>query len=104
RRRLNEAFTRSGLDWVAYGEFSGFKLLPGYRGPRPAGGDFVPYGGGLARLGGPRDGRLVDAVPPGGLVAGGGPPGPGGVGGAGVERTAAAAAGSVDLLRAEGLA
>src|SRR5262249_19845668 len=47
RRKLNEVFASTGAAWVAYGEFSGFKLLPGYQGPRPAGDDFVPYDGNL---------------------------------------------------------
>src|SRR2546423_527996 len=45
RQRLNAMFQERGHDWVAYREFSAFKLLPGYEGPRPARGDFVPYGG-----------------------------------------------------------
>src|SRR5437660_1280658 len=45
RQRLNELFAERDWDWVAYGEFSGFRLLPGYRGSRPNGDDFVPYGG-----------------------------------------------------------
>jgi glutamate-1-semialdehyde 2,1-aminomutase len=109
RRRLNEAFARSGLDWVAYGEFSGFKLLPGYRESRPAGDDFVPYGGDLSQLQGPRDMRLVHAFRRAMLLHGVDLPGLGGMTTAAhtdadVERTAAAAAGSVDLLRAEGMA
>src|SRR5207237_665078 len=61
RRRLNEAFASRGLDWVAYGEFSGLKLLPGYRGPRPAGDDFVPYDGDPARLEGAKKAGQVHA-------------------------------------------
>jgi glutamate-1-semialdehyde 2,1-aminomutase len=45
RQGLNELFANRELPWVAYGEFSGFKLLPGYAGPRPAGDDFIPHGG-----------------------------------------------------------
>jgi glutamate-1-semialdehyde 2,1-aminomutase len=109
RRRCNEAFARSGVDWVAYGEFSGFKLLPGYRGPRPAGDDFVPYGGDPARLGAAKDVRLVHAFRRAMLLHGVDLPGLGGMTTAAhteadVERTAAAAAASADLLRGEGLA
>ena len=44
--------------WVAYGDFSMFRLLPNYHGPRPAeaAGDddgLVPYGGDLNKLDGP---------------------------------------------------
>ena len=50
RRRLNQLFVERGVDWVAYGRFSGFKLLTGYRGQRPASDDFVPDDGNLAKL------------------------------------------------------
>ncbi|HMC66328.1 MAG TPA: aminotransferase class III-fold pyridoxal phosphate-dependent enzyme, partial [Gemmataceae bacterium] len=42
RQKLNALFAQRDCDWVAYGEFSGFKLLPGYDGPRPTGDDFIP--------------------------------------------------------------
>jgi glutamate-1-semialdehyde 2,1-aminomutase len=45
RQRLNELFAAQDVPWVAYGQFSGFKLLPGYSGPRPSSDDFVPYAG-----------------------------------------------------------
>src|SRR5262245_60406563 len=61
RQELNALFMRRRLDWVAYGEFSGFKLLPGYDGPRPGGDDFVPYGGDAERIERPTDRRLVHA-------------------------------------------
>ena len=35
RQRLNALFQTLGVDWVVYGEFSGFKLLPRYQGPPP---------------------------------------------------------------------
>ena len=59
RQRLNALFAERGDPWVAYGEFSGFKLLPGYQGPRPAGDDFIPYGGALDKLDGPKNARLT---------------------------------------------
>src|SRR5262249_31050530 len=59
RQRLNDLFARRGAAWVAYGEFSGFKLLSGYRGPRPEGDDFVPYNGNPSKL---------DARAPAGMV------------------------------------
>src|SRR5262249_58710324 len=61
RARLNALFAERGLDWVSYGEFSAVKLLPGYQSTRPAGDDFVPYGGDHRRLEGPKDRRLVHA-------------------------------------------
>jgi glutamate-1-semialdehyde 2,1-aminomutase len=108
RLRLNEAFAARGLDWVAYGEFSGFKLLPSYRGPRPDGEGFVPYGGDWARLGVARDARLVHAFRRAMLLHGVDLPGLGGMTTAAhtdadVDRTAVAAAASADLLWKEGL-
>lgn len=35
RRKLNTLFAERNVNWIAYGEFSGFKLLAGYDGPRP---------------------------------------------------------------------
>src|SRR5207237_7936581 len=43
-------FAERNADWVIYGEFSGFRILPGYRGPRPEDDTFVPYGGDPDRL------------------------------------------------------
>lgn len=61
RQKLNALFAARGAAWIAYGEFSGFKLLPGYQGPAPADDDFIPYGGSLEKLGGPIDSRLMYA-------------------------------------------
>lgn len=59
RRQLNELFARRDLPWVCYGEFSFFRLIPGYRGPRPTSDDFIPFGGSFEELERPRDPRLV---------------------------------------------
>jgi glutamate-1-semialdehyde 2,1-aminomutase len=108
RLRLNELFARRGDAWVAYGEFSGFKLVPGYQGPRPADDDFLPYGGALERLDGPRDRRLTQAFRQGMLLHGVDLPGLGGMTTAAhteadVDHTVEAVAGTLDLLREEGL-
>lgn len=58
RRLLNEMFAQRGYDWICYGDFSGWRLVPGYRGPRPDADDFVPYNGELAQLDAPRNARL----------------------------------------------
>lgn len=50
RRRFNELFANHGADWVCYGEFSRFSLVPNYKGPRPEGDDFVPFDGNYERL------------------------------------------------------
>jgi glutamate-1-semialdehyde 2,1-aminomutase len=109
RQKLNALFTERGVDWVAYGEFSGIKLLTGYQGPRPASDDFVPYGGAVDKLDGPRNARLVHAFRRGMLLHGVDLPGLGGMTTmthteADIEQTVAAVAGTLDLLREEGMA
>jgi glutamate-1-semialdehyde 2,1-aminomutase len=109
RERLNALFTDRGERWVAYGSFSGFRLVPGYDGPRPEGDDFVPYGGSLEKLDAPADRRLVQAFRQGMLLHGVDVFGLGGMttavhSAADVEQTVAAVAGTLDLLREEGLA
>jgi glutamate-1-semialdehyde 2,1-aminomutase len=108
RRRLNELFERRGIDWVVYGEFSGFKFLPRYSGPRPEDGSFVPYQGAAERLEAPVDRRLVHLFRCGMLLGGVDLPGLGGMTTAAhserdVARTVEAVAGTLELLAAEGL-
>jgi glutamate-1-semialdehyde 2,1-aminomutase len=43
RQRLNALFAEKNVDWVAYGEFSTIRILPGYKGPRPTSDRFIPY-------------------------------------------------------------
>jgi glutamate-1-semialdehyde 2,1-aminomutase len=50
RQRLNSTFESRQANWIAYGEFSGWKLLTDYRGPRPTGDDFIPYDGDIEKL------------------------------------------------------
>ena len=106
RRRLNELFAERDADWIAYGEFSMFRLLPNYRGPRPDGDDFIPYNGDLNELDGPRDVRLTHAVRQGMLLNGVDLFGLGGMTTAAhteedVERTVTAVAAMLDLLDGE---
>jgi glutamate-1-semialdehyde 2,1-aminomutase len=108
RRRLNELFERRSLDWLAYGEFSGFRLLTGYRGPRPEDDAFVPYGGALDRLDGPVPPRLHHGFRVAMLLHGIDLWGLSGMltaahSEADVEATVAALDGALDLLRQEGL-
>ena len=107
RQGLNQLFTERGWDWVAYGEFSMVRLLPGYSGPHPQGDDFIPYGGSFDRLDGPREVRLIHAFRRGMLLHGVDLPGLGGMTTAAhtaedVERTVVAVAGTLAALRAEG--
>lgn len=109
RQKLNEVFAAQDLPWVCYGEFSGFKLVPDYQGPRPTSDDFVPYGGALDRLEGPRDRRLVHAFRCAMLLNGVDLPGLAGMTTAAhteadIDRAASAVAAALDLLREEGLA
>lgn len=58
RNRLNARFTEAKIPWVAYIDFSMFKLVPNYHGPRPTEAQhdddgFIPYDGDLNRLDGP---------------------------------------------------
>ena len=45
RGRLNRLFENEGVNWIAYGEFSGIKILPEYDGPRSSSDDFIPCNG-----------------------------------------------------------
>lgn len=108
RQRLNALFAERDIPWVVYGEFSGFKLLPGYQGPRPTSDDFIPYDGALDKLAGAKDPRLAHAFRQGMLLHGVDLWGLTGMTTAAhteadVEQTVAAVAGTLDLLREEGL-
>jgi glutamate-1-semialdehyde 2,1-aminomutase len=107
RQRLNALFAERDLPWVAYGEFSSFRVLPGYRGPRPAGDDFIPFGGDVGKLS-TRDARVTSAFRQGMVLHGVDLPGLAGMTTAAhteadVEQTVAAVAGTVEMLREEGL-
>jgi glutamate-1-semialdehyde 2,1-aminomutase len=67
RNGLNELFESRGWPWVAYGDFSMVRIVPGYRGERPRSdaGDnngLVPYGGDLNALDGPKNMKQVYAM------------------------------------------
>jgi glutamate-1-semialdehyde 2,1-aminomutase len=107
RQQLNALFAERADSWAAYGEFSGFRLLPDYHGPRPEGGDFLPYQGDPDRLDVPRPARLTHAFRQGMLLHGVDLPGLSGMVSAAhteadVEHTVAAVAASLDLLKGEG--
>jgi glutamate-1-semialdehyde 2,1-aminomutase len=109
RKRLNDLFAAQGERWIAYGEFSGFRLLPNYDGPRPDSDDFIPFGGDIHRLDGPRDRRVVHAFRQAMLLHGVDLSGLGGMTtaahtAADIEQTVAAVTAALTLLRAEGLA
>jgi glutamate-1-semialdehyde 2,1-aminomutase len=108
RQHLNALFSARGLPWVAYGDFSAFKLLPGFDGAPPKGDDFIPYGGDPARFEGGPGARLAHAFRCGMLLHGVDLPGLGGMttaahSEADVEQTVDAVAATIELLQAEGL-
>jgi glutamate-1-semialdehyde 2,1-aminomutase len=109
RRELNAMFAASGVDWAAYGEFSGVKLLPRYQGPRPSGDSFVPYEGDLHRLEGTKNTALTHAFRCGMILNGVDLPGLAGMTTAAhteedVTKTVEAVAATIELLREDGLA
>jgi glutamate-1-semialdehyde 2,1-aminomutase len=61
RQKLNALFAERGWDWIAYGQFSGCRLLAHYHGPRPTSAEFVPYDGDREKLDRPKDLRLIHA-------------------------------------------
>jgi glutamate-1-semialdehyde 2,1-aminomutase len=103
RSKLNTLFAERDAPWVAYGEFSGFRLLPDYHGPRPDRDDFIPYDGALDKLETPRATRLIHSFRLGMLLHGVDLFGLSGMTSAAhteadVERTVQAVAGTLDLL------
>jgi glutamate-1-semialdehyde 2,1-aminomutase len=70
RTKLNRMFADKGFNWVAYGEFSGVKLLPRYDGAKPTSDSFVPYQGDHNKLDGPKDKKLMHAFRCGMLLNG----------------------------------
>jgi glutamate-1-semialdehyde 2,1-aminomutase len=108
RRRLNALFHERGLPWLAYGDFSAFKLLLDYEGPAPDGDDFVPYAGDPAQLESGRSARFAHAFRCAMLLHGVDLPGFGGMTSAAhteadIDQTVDAVAASAELLRAKGL-
>ena len=112
RNRLNALFTERGWPWIAYVDFSMFRLLPNYHGPRPseAAADndgLIPYDGDLNKLDGSANPNLRHAFRQAMLLHGVDTPGLGGWltaahSAADIERTVEAVAASVGTLRDEG--
>jgi glutamate-1-semialdehyde 2,1-aminomutase len=61
RQQLNAVFAERRWNWVAYGQFSGCRLLAHYDGPRPTSDQFVPYDGDREKLDRPKELRLIHA-------------------------------------------
>lgn len=113
RNGLNQLFETNGWPWIAYGDFSMVRVVPGYSGPRPSAdaGDndcLIPFGGDVNRLDGPKDMKQVYALRQAMLLNGVDWWGLGGMTScehspADVRRTVAAFEAAVGLLRAEGM-
>jgi glutamate-1-semialdehyde 2,1-aminomutase len=108
RKQLNNMFSDRRVPWVAYGEFSGFKLLPAYEGPRPDRDGFIPYGGDLNKLDGAQERTLLHAFRRGMLLHGVDLMGFSGLVTTAhtehdVAATVSAVSGTLDLLRFDGL-
>jgi glutamate-1-semialdehyde 2,1-aminomutase len=106
RQKLNALFAQRGVNWICYGEFSGFRFLTGYEGPRPTGDEFIPYGGSLEKLDAPRKPGLVHAFRRGMLLNGVDLPGLSGMttaahSEADVDQTVTAVAATLDLIADE---
>lgn len=70
RASLNRMFVDKQSNFVAYGDFSAVKILPGYEGPRPENDDFIPYGGDWRQLDQSIDSTLTHAFRCGLLLGG----------------------------------
>ena len=67
RNELNKLFESRNWPWVAYGDFSMVRVIPNYTGERPGTttGDndgFIPLGGDVNALDGPKNARQVNAL------------------------------------------
>jgi glutamate-1-semialdehyde 2,1-aminomutase len=114
RNRLNKLFADREWPWLAYIDFSMFRLLPNYHGPRPpeakADDDGpIPYGGDLNQLDGPpANPKLRHAFRQAMLLNGVDIPGLGGWLMAAhtdedLDQTARAVESAIELLKAEGM-
>ncbi len=70
RSGLNSMFEANKLPWIAYGEFSMVRVIPNYTGERPSDDGFIPFGGDLNALDGPKDAKLSHALRQGMLLNG----------------------------------
>lgn len=67
RNQLNAMFAANGFDWVAYGDFSMIRVIPGYRGERPStsaglNDGLIPFGGDVNQLDGPKNSQQLYAL------------------------------------------
>ncbi|MCE9560713.1 MAG: aminotransferase class III-fold pyridoxal phosphate-dependent enzyme [Planctomycetes bacterium] len=67
RNELNDLFEARNWPWIAYGDFSMVRVVPNYTGERPTACEdinhsFVPFGGDVNLLDGPKNMKLVFAL------------------------------------------
>lgn len=67
RNKLNELFESRDWPWIAYGDFSMIRVIPGYRGPRPSttagvNDGFIPFNGDVNQLDGPKNSQQFHAL------------------------------------------
>jgi glutamate-1-semialdehyde 2,1-aminomutase len=103
RKKLNDLFAERDLPWAAYGDFSLVHLFPNYRGPRPAGDDFIPLDGRVDQLDAPKDPKFIHAFRQAMLLGGVDLPGKGLFltaehTPADVEKTVAAVAAAIEMI------
>ena len=113
RNRLNRLFAEQDWPWLAYIDFSMFRLLPKYTGPRAGNAStdnngLIPYDGDLDKLDGPHNGTLTAAFRKGMLLNGVDIPGLGGWltavhSPADIEKTVTAVQATLEMLRDEGI-
>jgi glutamate-1-semialdehyde 2,1-aminomutase len=114
RNKLNKLFADRDWPWVAYLDFSMFRLIPNYHGPRPpeAAGDndgLIPFDGELDKLDGPpANPKLRHAFRQAMLLNGVDIPGLGGWlmaahSNEDIDKTVQAIASSIEMLQAEGV-
>lgn len=61
RAGLNDLFREKRANWIAYGDFSMFTILPEYDGPPSSGDEYIPCGGAIEKLDRKFDGELSHA-------------------------------------------
>jgi glutamate-1-semialdehyde 2,1-aminomutase len=112
RNGLNDLFTRKNWPVVSYADFSFWRVLPNYTGPRPGPqGDcngLIPYNGDILKLDGPKNTKMVHAFRMGMLLNGVDCPGMAGFTTAAhtpdhVAKTITAVENTLEMMMAEGL-
>jgi len=113
RNKLNAMFAENDLPFLAYGDFSLFRILPNYNGLRPAESNadndgFIPHNGDLNSLDGPKSPSFIHAFRRANLLEGVDFPTLGGWMMAAhtladIDRTVQAVSRAVENIRAEGM-